>query len=86
MGWSRGLHSTGGSGGPPTITTPRLPSFLSREVPGGSEKMRERNPRNAEVAGWLCAEAWVEGRGCLPHAGAAPPSVPCLPAAEGVCL
>ena len=37
-----------------------LPSFLSREVPrlrNQREKMRERNLRNAEAAGWLCREA-----------------------------
>lgn len=37
-----------------------LPSFLSREVQrlrNQREKMRERNLRNAEAAGWLCREA-----------------------------
>ena len=76
--------------GAPTILPlgQELPSFLSREVPRGRNqvKMRERNLRNAEEAGWLCREAWAEGRGCLPHVGSAPRSVLCLPAGEGVCL
>ena len=76
--------------GAPTIPPlgQELPSFLSREVPRGRNrvKMRERNLRNAEEAGWLCREAWAEGRGCLPHVGSAPQSVLCLPAGEGVCV